>query len=170
MTMATLTQIAARWLARALAVLAGWLLTTWGCIARSEKTRHDGRMFKCNPARLALTAVLALGLAFSPGFVQASHCPDSLAAAEVARHAALAVDELSDHGHSHEDGEANEQGPGHLHGHDPADHSHQLAFTVPDGLTTPQPVGRSWLMHSQTALRLGPDMGFERPPKRVLSI
>ena len=91
--------------------------------------------------KLAVTA-MAAGLALAPLPLASAHDPLALAAAESARHAALVAQEIAEHGHSHDDGEAHEQSGGHMHGHDPADHSHQFAFFAGSasqwGLPAPQ--------------------------------
>lgn len=138
-------------------------MTTLTCFAVARLARtFAGR------ARLVMVGLLVFGLAFSPGVVQASHVPDRPVAGELTRHADLGAEAISSHGHSHEDGDVHERGPGHLTGHDPADHSHQFAFTPPAGVQPHRSIGQTWVMRNQTALRLGPDSGLERPPKRVL--
>jgi ABC-type nickel/cobalt efflux system permease component RcnA len=81
--------------------------------------------------RSAATILLALALAFAPRFAGIAHDPLSLAMAEQARHAGLADSGDVDHHHEHDHGEAGERHAGHLHGHDPSDHTHDTGQAVP---------------------------------------
>lgn len=70
---------------------------------------------------------LFLGVTMLPIFVATSHqLAPSLTVAS--HHGKLdAVVTLED-GHTHDDGEEYERQTGHIHGHDPADHSHLAVF------------------------------------------
>jgi hypothetical protein len=119
--------------------------------------------------KLAVTA-MAAGLALAPLPLDSAHDPLSHVAAETARHAALVAQEIAEHGHSHDDGEAHEQSGGHMHGHDPADHSHQFAFFAGSASQWGLPAPQRW-----PASRSGPPdsakgFGIDRPPKRVMSL
>ena len=119
--------------------------------------------------KLAVTT-LAVGLALAPLPLAFAHNPLSGAAAESARHPALLAQEIAEHGHSHDDGEAHEQSGGHLHGHDPADHSHQFAFFAGSASQWGLPAPERW-----PSSRSGPPdpatgSGIDRPPKQAMSL
>ena len=113
---------------------------------------------------------MAASLALAPLPLASAHDPLSLAAAESARHAALVAQEIAEHGHSHDDGEAHEQSGGHMHGHDPADHSHQFAFFAGSASQWGLPAPQRW-----PSSRSGPPdpatgFGIDRPPKRMMPL
>ena len=119
--------------------------------------------------KLAVTT-LAAGLALAPLPLASAHDPLELSAAEAARHAALVAQEIAEHGHSHDDGEAHEQSGGHMHGHDPADHSHQFAFFAGSASQWGLPAPQRW-----PSSRSGPPdpatgSGIDRPPKQAMSL
>jgi hypothetical protein len=118
--------------------------------------------------RLALAVAMTLGLLLSPVGNSASHNPAALAAAEVERHTELEA-HLAQHGHVHEDGSEDEQCPGHLHGHNPADHSHESPDTLSAVNAPPCPFGPAWQACPATVADLGMTFRFERPP-RPLSV
>ena len=161
MNMAIPTRLAAAQMAR-------WLFAGSRCVARFGQVRSSGRRIHRTLPGVVTTILVIMGLAFTPGYVLASHCPDPLATAELVRHADLGAETVSDHGHSHEDGDSDERGPGHVHGHDPADHSHQLTFTAPASVPPLQVTGQGWQLPGQSALLGEPDSGLERPPRSVL--
>ncbi|WP_222872662.1 hypothetical protein [Hankyongella ginsenosidimutans] len=110
---------------------------------------------------------MALGMLLSPIGTSTSHNPVALAAAEAARHAELAA-QIEAHGHSHDDGEADERSPGHSHGHNPADHSHETASTLPDFTQPVPPIGRRWLDYPPSVAALETLFRLERPPRPIL--
>jgi hypothetical protein len=115
-------------------------------------------------------AVLSAALALAPLPLASAHDPLALSAAEAARHAALVAQEIAEHGHSHEDGDDHEQSPGHMHGHDPADHSHQFAFFPGNAGHCGLPAPQRW-----PSFLIGPPdpatgFGIERPPKSMMSV
>lgn len=116
--------------------------------------------------RLVIAFAMALGMLLSPVGSSASHNPIALAAAEAARHAELAA-QIEAHGHSHDDGEADEQSPVHSHGHNPADHTHETASTLPDFAQPVPPIGRRWLAHPPSAADLETRFRLERPPRPI---
>jgi hypothetical protein len=112
--------------------------------------------------KLTLVAVVA-SIAFSPlpvAFVEGD--PKS------AHYASLAEQEATDHGHSHDDGEAVDHSAAHKHGHDPADHSHQYAFLSGGSSQWGLPPAQRW----PSALSARPNsaigLGIERPPKPMM--
>lgn len=115
-------------------------------------------------------ALVVICLSVAPLPLAPAHDPLTFSTAEAARHAVLVAQDIAEHGHSHDDGEAQEQFAGHLHGHDPADHSHQAAFFAGNSSDWALPSSRRW--PSQMADLPDPAAGFgiERPPKRLLSL
>lgn len=121
--------------------------------------------------RAALCLVLAFAMAFGSLLPHARHSPShdpvALAAAEAERHAQLEV-ELAEHGHSHDDGEEHERVAGHSHGHNPADHSHDIPTTPPGSTAIPSAFVRTWVpMQPQTA-HVGASYRLERPPRPIV--
>ncbi|MER9557836.1 hypothetical protein [Mesorhizobium sp. M0323] len=96
----------------------------------------------------------------------ASHDPIALAAAAVELHTGLAG-QIEDHGH--DDGVADEQSPGHFHGHNAADHSHETASTPADFAPTVPQVERSWLNYPPIFVDPGTTFRLERPPRPFLA-
>ncbi|WP_163001475.1 hypothetical protein [Pannonibacter phragmitetus] len=118
-----------------------------------------------------LCCVLALAMAFGSLLPHAnhsqSHDPVGLAKAESQRHAQLDA-EIAEHGHSHDDGEEHEQVAGHSHGHNPADHSHDIPTTPPGSATILSTYVRTWVpMPPQTA-HIGASYRLERPPRPIV--
>lgn len=115
------------------------------------------------PGRLRKLAatIIAAGLVLSPMPMASAH--------EGAWQAAEAAQEIAEHGHSHDDGEAHDQTSGHMHGHDPADHSHQFAFLSGSsghwGLPSPEGWPPTWNGAPDTAT----GSGIDRPPKQMMS-
>jgi ABC-type Zn2+ transport system substrate-binding protein/surface adhesin len=122
--------------------------------------------------RIKVIAVVAItaGLALAPMPLASAHDPLALAAAESARHAALAAQETAEHGHSHDDGEAHEQSDGHLHGHDPADHSHQFAFFAGSASQWGLPLPQRWPSSRSGTPDPATGFGIDRPPKQAMSL
>lgn len=115
--------------------------------------------------RIATVLAIALAVLSAPTGHSASHDPLALAAAEAERHAALAA-EIAEHGHAHDDGDADERSPGHSHGHDSADHLHDKAGTPPSFLAQASPATRSVTLTG--AAQIGRDAlpsGLKRPPR-----
>lgn len=114
--------------------------------------------------RVLVGIAFLIGLFVSPARYLASHDVLQMTQAEADRHAELAA-QFDEHGHTHDDGVADEKRSGHLHGHNPADHSHETAAAPL--LTTPLLVGgpKSWLAGRALALDPSYVLSFERPPR-----
>lgn len=112
--------------------------------------------------RKLVATIIAAGLVLSPIPMASAH--------EGAWHAAEAAQEIAEHGHSHDDGEAHDQTSGHMHGHDPADHSHQFAFLSGSsgrwGLPSPDGWPPAWNGAPDPAT----GSGIDRPPKQMMSL
>ena len=118
--------------------------------------------------QIMLALFLTVALLCLPGFVPSVHAPAHSTALEDVRHAVLADVEAADHGHSHDDGEPYESKTGHAHGHDPADHSHQVAFIVHKADETLLDLDGIQFAIVQDLIKSGIVFGFERPPKTSL--
>lgn len=130
-----------------------------------------GRMTRLGMARLLKVAVVLAATAcmlLSAIHVSTDHNPVALAQVEAQRHAELAI-EVAEHGHSHFDGEEAERSPGHLHGHNSADHVHDAAnvLIVPD-LRLPAPT-RVALPTPQDGPAGGLRHGLDRPPRPTVA-
>lgn len=117
--------------------------------------------------RIVVAFTMALGMLFAPVGSSASHNPIALAAAEEARHAEL-VAQLDAHDHAHDDGVADEQSPGHSHGHNPADHTHETASAAPNFAQPVFPIGRSWQAHPPSLADIEAGFRLERPPRAII--
>lgn len=124
----------------------------------------------CLGVRRAAVALVVLCLTLAPLPPASAHDPLALSAAEAERHAALVAQEIAEHGHSHGDGEAHEQGTGHLHGHDPADHSHQVGFFAVSSSQWGLPASQRWPSELAELPDPAPGFGIDRPPKRSMSL
>jgi hypothetical protein len=117
--------------------------------------------------RFVIALSMALGTLLSSIGSTNSHNPIILAAAEAARHAELAA-QIDAHGHAHDDGASDEQSPGHAHGHNPADHTHETASAVPGVAQMLFPIGRTWLAHPPSYVDLEARFRLERPPRPIV--
>jgi hypothetical protein len=115
-----------------------------------------------------LALVIALGAVVSTVRTTLSHNPVVLLAIEAERHAALAQ-EIADHGHSHDEGLQEEQAPGHSHGHDPADHSHDIPSVVAALVQTTPPAWRVWSATVLDAPAVTKTYPFDKPPTHVVT-
>ncbi|MFG1375116.1 hypothetical protein V5F32_23320 [Xanthobacter oligotrophicus] len=116
--------------------------------------------------RFVVAFAMTLGMLLSPVGRSASHDPAALAAAEAARHAELAA-EVEDHGHVHDDGAEDEQSPGHSHGHNPADHSHETPNILAVALAPAVPVSRGWHPCPPVFAHIQASFRHERPPRLI---
>jgi hypothetical protein len=76
--------------------------------------------------------------------------------------------EIVEHGHSHDDGETHDQTSGHMHGHDPADHSHQFAFLSGSSGHWSLPSPEGWPQAWNGAPDPATGSGIDRPPKQMM--
>ena len=134
-------------------------------VAVRTAKRHCILMILRSFIRIIIVYALVLGVLALPGFVLDLHPAASSQTEEATRHKMLEPVEIADHGHGHEDGEDYEQRTGHSHGHDPADHTHQVVFMsqtifaeVHIACDRPQP-------SVFDLIKLETDFGIDRPPK-----
>ncbi len=117
---------------------------------------------------LVVAFAMALGVLLSSAHMAASHNGYAIARAEAVRHAELAAT-IAEHGHAHDEGEPSEQLPGHVHGHNAADHLHETADTPSVlALVTPGFV-RTAVPHDPVTADPGHPDGLERPPRIVVA-
>lgn len=114
------------------------------------------------------TLAIAIALIFAPLPIGSAHDPVALAAAEMERHATLQA-EIAEHGHAHDDGHEHEQSSGHMHGHDPADHSHQSVFVPCSASHWSLPPAQCWPSMVSEIRDPATGSGIDRPPKHVLA-
>jgi hypothetical protein len=134
-------------------------------IALRIANRHYIPMIFRNFFRVVIVYALVLGVLALPGVVSGLHFVVPFETDEATRHQALNPVQTVDDSHSHDDGEDYEQKAGHSHGHDPADHSHQVVFMshtvfadVEIGSDTP-------LARVPDLIKLETDFAIDRPPK-----
>jgi len=115
-----------------------------------------------------LRAVIALVVCASLFAVallsSASHDPVAQASAQAERHAQLAVAQV-EHGHIHASGMDEEASPGHVHGHNPLDHSHDSGSPPFDILLEWDIEEQDWLTVPVMPSPLAVLARLERPPK-----
>lgn len=124
------------------------------------------------PIRIAIRLVLALAVAIALMLprapVSASHDPASLTAAATQRHAELGAVAVGP-GHVHENGTLYERVPGHSHGHNPTDHSHETPSMAKGGLPSTPPYARTRFAVLETGANLSARYRFLRPPRTLSS-
>lgn len=117
---------------------------------------------------LVIALAMALGMTLSAAHVSAGHNAYAIAQAEAVRHAELAAS-IAEHGHAHEEGEPDERLPGHVHGHNTADHIHETANVVGVvQLGTPGFV-RTGTRHEHRRSASEVPGGLKRPPRSVVA-
>ena len=79
--------------------------------------------------RVVMAITMAVMMILAPPMNVVAHSTIDTTQTEQVRHAALSQTN-SDHGHSHDDGDTQERLPGHSHGHNAADHSHDTGNAV----------------------------------------
>lgn len=120
-----------------------------------DRIRHSLNRFA-----IALAVALSmLALALGGG---SSHDP----LAQAARHVQLDAG-LADHGHGHvhDQGADDEKQPGHVHGHNPLDHTHDTYSLPFSTLLTWAPAEREWQPAPGKSGASAPPARLERPPK-----
>lgn len=115
--------------------------------------------------RRTVLGMLAAGLVLTPLPAAFGHVPELSAAEDGQVQQATA-----DHGHGHEHGEGHAPPAGHLHGHDPADHSHQFALLSAGGNQWGLPSPRRWSSSPSGMADQATGLGIERPPKKAISL
>lgn len=114
--------------------------------------------------RVVTTCVMAVSLLLAPTGGSSSHDPHVLAQIEAERHLELAA-EIAEHGHSHDDGWDSEARPGHLHGHNAADHLHDTPSYPPSTMAMLVQVGNAWRMTAFPELLTLRVFELDRPPR-----
>lgn len=116
---------------------------------------------------LVVAIAMTIGMLLSSAHVVSGHNTYAIALAEATRHAELAAP-VSDHGHSHEEGEESEQRPGHVHGHNPGDHVHEpFALTASVTPKLPNFVASNARPASETS-DLEVRSSLRRPPRSIV--
>jgi hypothetical protein len=121
---------------------------------------------KRGPNDRAMAVLLILALLIAPG-LGSSILGASLQTPAV-QHTAADLSGVDDHGHHHDDGKAGTDALGHLHGHDPADHSHQVGFVPQVPAQVAPSTSREWPGDTPSVVAPSTPDGIERPPKPVL--
>lgn len=116
--------------------------------------------------RSLLAFVFTFGLVVSTVVSSVSHLPSNVEAAEQTRHAELAPT-TDDHGHSHDDGELDEQRIGHAHDHNPADHSHESPHLNSHVYLETRELVRIDFAAIPKSNTPAASVGLDRPPKSI---
>ena len=122
------------------------------------------RILLCLAIAIAVVAGTLLSIAHAP----MGHNAYVAAQAEALRHSQLAV-AMADHGHAHEEGDPGERMPGHVHGHNSADHIHETANLV-GGISLSAPQSARVEMPYELHLLVSGIIGaLDRPPRSVVA-
>lgn len=117
---------------------------------------------------LAAAFLAVFAMLLSVVHVQSGHNVYAMAQAEVQRHAELAAT-IAEHGHSHDEGEADERVPGHVHGHNTSDHVHETANLVAQPRLAMPRFVEIVARHEPQGGELGIRHGLDRPPRYVVA-
>jgi hypothetical protein len=126
--------------------------------------RRSIRALSC----LVIAFAMALGMTLSAAHVSGGHNAYAIAQAEAVRHAELAA-AIAEHGHAHEEGEPDERLPGHVHGHNTADHVHETANVVGVIQLGLPRFERTVIRHEHEQASSGTPSGLERPPRSAVA-
>ena len=97
-----------------------------------------------------------------------AHDHDIVAQAEELRHSVLASSsDVPRPGHTHDDGDPHERVPGHLHGHNAFDHSHEAPSIITIVGVVPPAKFQQWNPVVGVSTRNGPPYLIEHPPKPI---
>jgi hypothetical protein len=130
-----------------------------------SESLHPVQLLKPGLTRRGLLAViLTVAMLCANLNAALAHLPNKLAEAELDRHAQLQM-EIAEHGHSHDDGFDEEQHPGHHHGHDAADHSHDVPNMLSDARMPGQPAVRDWQSAPPGSFNPDPAFRLKRQPR-----
>lgn len=113
---------------------------------------------------LATAFLAVLAMLLSVVHVQSGHSAYAMAQTETQRHVELAA-AIAEHGHAHDEGEPDERLPGHVHGHNTADHLHETASLVDTHQLGAPRFVRALIRHEQQDADPGLPDGLERPPR-----
>jgi hypothetical protein len=114
---------------------------------------------------LIVICALFLGVTMLPVFVATSSHQAEASLKEETHHGTLNAVMPQDDRHVHDDGDDYERQIGHIHGHDPADHSHQAVF-LGSTLSQDRPKEKDKPFAAVSGvIRLKTRFGIDRPPK-----
>ncbi len=116
--------------------------------------------------RFFLAFTMVLGMLISAVGTTTSHLPVNLKVSDQVGLAEVAQ-EIDDHGHSHEDGEFDEQLVSHTHDHNPADHSHETPHLLTHLYSVSPDMARTHFVGVPVSNELGVFFRLDRPPKLV---
>ena len=123
--------------------------------------------FTSTGIHVIIAIALMIGLVLSPGRAWAAHDPLAQAAAEASRHAAVPA-VRADHDHVHHDGADEERLPGHAHGHNPADHSHDTPALFCGGIVLGRSTGPDWHPTQPVVPIRARAVRLDRPPRPIV--
>jgi hypothetical protein len=117
-------------------------------------------------SRMPTVAVLTASLILAPLPASFAHERTDLAA-----QSDMSALDVAEHGHSHDNGEIEDDPANHAHGgHDPADHSHQFGFLPGSVGHDALPLPQRWPSLGRGTPEQATGLGIERPPKQVMSL
>lgn len=113
---------------------------------------------------IVIALAVTLSLSLTSVFMARSHDARALAEAQLKRHAELTI-QLSTHGHSHDDGTADERSLGHLHGHNGGDHTHETPSAAAIAIVDYGSAGNDWSANDFVPHFPRPQFLLDRPPR-----
>lgn len=122
----------------------------------------------CLRLREAAVAVMAGCLILSPMPLASHYDSPAPFAAETAWDTGHSTHDHGEHGHSHGEVDGDDRSDGHLHGHDPADHSHQVAHFSGSPGQWDWPAPQRWPRMLTGLPESVAAFGIDRPPKMAL--
>jgi hypothetical protein len=147
-----------------LTVAAGDFVFSCSCLAKPLSVT-SGRLITA--LRQVVAVCIAAGLLFAPLPAAFTHGPQALSAPESHGHSVSVTHQAADHSH----GQAgHEPAGGHIHGHDPADHSHQVAFLAGGNSKLSMPAPQRWPSSCSGTPDQAMALGIERPPKQTMFV
>ena len=126
-------------------------------------------LFSSQTFRRFLLGLLAFAVQLSACQAIARHAPSATLAAEAERHAELKQQSAA-HGHIHDDGDDGERVRGHVHGHNPADHSHDTPIGVAQSGVDIPLVQQGWPPQAGPILSGRNSDPMDRPPEYLSSM
>jgi len=116
--------------------------------------------------QMTIAITLMIGMVLSAFGNSISHLPSHLEVGGQVKIAAL-VAQIEDHGHAHDDIAVEEQNSQHMHGVNPADHSHEVPHLAGLPCQFNRVVVRSCVDGTPVLMTPGGSYRLERPPKPV---
>lgn len=113
---------------------------------------------------LVIVAAITLTMVLSPISNSVLHLPSKISVAQISHHV-QSGEQIEVHDHTYGNDEAEEHLPGHTHGHDPTDHSHETPSLQPQRVLSSRPKVRNWVAVALVFAEPGTSYRLKRPPR-----